>query len=293
MIGEHTEEEASLYVLGLLAPEDARRFEAAIASDPELADLVARIETGAAAFAWDVPPRDPPAALRRRIMARLEPPEPAEPVVPASVVPFPVRWNWLPWAVAACIALIAADLAYKSYHSRLLVDSFVIRDRAQQAELDRVQTQEAVLQNHLADAQSFIASDARQKAALQSQIDSLRGEVADLKTRNALSDIKIATLASMLKNAPQAMAVVAWDPAAQRGIIKTVNMPAARPDQDYQLWIIDPGYKQPVSAGVFDPAQRSDFEPVHPISKADKFAISLEKKGGSPARQGPVVLLGE
>jgi anti-sigma-K factor RskA len=290
VIGEHTEEEASLYVLGLLEPGEARKFEAAMAGDPELADLVARLETGAAALAWTAPPREPSAGLRTRIMERIKREEPERSKV---IVPFPNRWKGLPWAAAACLALMAADLAYQTYHLHLLVDSFVIRDHAQQRELDRVQTQEAVLQNHLADAESFINSDAKQKAALQSQVDSLRGEVADLKTRNALSDIKIATLASMLKNAPQAMAVVAWDPGAQRGILKTANMPAARADQDYQLWIIDPDYKQPVSAGVFDPAQRANFQPVHPISKVDKFAVSLEKKGGSPAPQGPIVLVGE
>jgi anti-sigma-K factor RskA len=290
VIGEHTEEEASLYVLGLLDAEEALKFEAAMAADPELADRVARLETGAAALAWTAPPREPPAGLRASLMERIKGEEPGRSKV---IVPFPILWAWLPWAAAACLAVVAANFAYQSYRLHLLTDDFVIRDRAQQAELDRVQTQEAVLQNHLADAESFINSDARQKAALQSQVDSLRGEVAELKTRNALSDIKIATLASMLKNAPQAMAVVAWDPGAQRGILKTVNMPAARADQDYQLWIIDPDYKQPVSAGIFDPARRATFEPVHPISKADKFAVSLEKKGGSPAPQGPIVLVGE
>jgi anti-sigma-K factor RskA len=292
VIGEHTEEEASLaslYVLGLLPPDDARKFRDAIAADPALAALVAHLETGAAALAWTAPPRVPTAALRARIMDSIKPVEAA----PANVVPFPNRWAWLPWAAAACFAVMAANFAYKSYHAVLLVDSFVIRDRAQQMELDRVQTQEAVLQNHLADAESFIASDATQKAALQSQIDSMRGQLADLKARNALSEIKIATLASMAKNAPQAMAVVAWDGAAQRGILKTLHMPAAQPDQDYQLWIIDPDYKQPVSAGVFDPGKGSSFQPLHPISKADKFAVSLEKKGGSPAPQGPIVLVGE
>lgn len=289
MIGEPTEEEASLYVLGLLPPDEALKFEAAIAADPELAALVARLETGAAALAWTAPRRDPPAALRQRIMDRIK----QDQATPANVVPFPSRWVWLPWAAAACFALVAADFVYKSYHARLLIDSFVIRDRDQQAELDRVQTQEAVLQNHLSDAVSFIASDAKQKAALQSQLDAARGEVAELKAHNALSEVKIATLASMLKNAPRAMAIVAWDGGAQRGILKTVNMPAARSDQDYQLWIIDPGYKQPVSAGVFDPGKGAIFEPAHPISKAGQFAVSLEKKGGSPAPEGPIVLVGE
>ena len=289
MIGEPTEEEASLYVLGLLPPDEARKFEAAMAADPELAVLVAHLETGAAALAWTAPPRDPPAALRAQLMDRIKRDEPAL----ANVVAFPNRWTWLPWAIAACLAVIATGFAYERYHLKLEVDSFVIRDRMQQEELDRVHTQEDVLQNHLADAAAFIASDAKQKAALQSQLDSARGELAEMSKRTALSEIKIATLASMLKGVPQAMAVVAWDGSTQHGILKTLNIPAARADQDYQLWIIDPTYKQPVSAGVFDARTGASFEPVHPISKANQFAVSLEKKGGSPAPQGPIVLVGE
>jgi anti-sigma-K factor RskA len=289
LIAEHTEEEAALYVLRLLPAPDAHRFEAAMAADPELAELVGRLQTGAAALAWTAPPRQPPAVLRGRILKRIK----NDPAGAGKVVQFPRSRTWLPWAIAACLAVTTADSSYQWFHLKLLVDSFVIRDRAQQMELNRVQTQESVLQDHLSDAESFIASDARQKAAFQSQVDSMRREVADLKARDALSQIKIATLASMVKNAPQAMAVVAWDGGAQRGILKTVNMPAAHEDQDYQLWIIDPDYKQPVSAGVFDPGKGTNFEPAHPISKADKFAVSLEKKGGSPTPQGPVVLVGE
>ncbi len=276
MIGEHTEEEASLYVLGLLPREEAGRFEAAIASDAELAALVGRLETGAAAFAWTAPPRDPPEALRDRIMDRIRADEPG---LAKVLTPFPSRHPGLPWALAACLALFLGWSAYDQYHMRLIVDAFKLRDGLQQMELDRVQTRQAALQNRLAAALALVSADGKQ--------------IADLNARNALSEVRIAALSSMVKDAPQAMAVIAWDGAAQRGIVKTLNLPAARSDQDYQLWIIDPGYKQPVSAGVFDPAKGANFGPLHPISKAGKFAVSLEKKGGSPAPQGPVVLVGE
>ena len=37
---------------------------------------------------------------------------------------------------------------------------------------------------------------------------------------------------------------------------------------------------------------RVSFAPDHPISKADKFAISVEPAGGVPKATGPIVLLG-
>jgi anti-sigma-K factor RskA len=273
------EVDASLYVLGLLPPDEASRFEAAVASNPELAGLVASLETGAAALAWTAPPRDPPAALRGRILARVKQ---EETDLASVLVPFPGLAAWIPWAIAACLMVIVGCLSYDRYHIKLLVDSFLLRDQRQQIELDHVQSQRLELQNRLDDALSRLAAD-----------DSLRSQLAALKARDELSQIKIATLASLLKDAPRAMAVVAWDADSQRGILQPLNMPHKRPDQDYQLWIIDPGYKTPVSAGIFDPAARANFAPVQPITKANQFAISLEKKGGSPAPEGPIVLVGE
>jgi anti-sigma-K factor RskA len=290
VIAEHTEEQASLYVLGLLDAHGARAFEAAMAADPELAALTGSLETGAAAMAWMVPPRDPPPALRARIMDQIKRGDTAP---PDKVVPFPSSTPWLPWAIAACFAVMAGWMYYDTYHLHLLLDSFTYRDRREQAELNHIQVQRLDLQNNLADTTIKLSTMAQQKAAAEAAVDALRNQVAALQTRDTLSQLKIATLASMLKNAPHATAVVAWDPTSQRGVLQTLHMPAASANQDYQLWIIDPSYKAPVSAGVFDPASRSSFQPLHPISKADKFAVSLEKKGGSVEPQGPIVLVGE
>jgi anti-sigma-K factor RskA len=290
VIAEHTEEQASLYVLGLLDAREARAFESAVAADPEIGALTASLETAAAAEAWTVPPRTPPPALRARILEQINRGDTAP---AANVVPFPRSTPWLPWAIAACFAVMASWLYYDTYHLHLLLDSFTYRDNRVQAELNHIQVQRLQLQNDLADSTIKLSTMAQQKAAAEAAIDALRNQVAALEARDTLSQIKIATLASMLKNAPRAVAVVAWDPAAQRGIVQALNVPAARSDQDYQLWIIDPDYQAPVSAGVFNPAAHSNFQPLHPISKADKFAISLEKKGGSLEPQGPIVLMGE
>jgi anti-sigma-K factor RskA len=52
-----------------------------------------------------------------------------------------------------------------------------------------------------------------------------------------------------------------------------------------------------VSAGVFavDPATGEAhvvFRADRPVRSAAKFAVSVERKGGVPAREGPIVLLG-
>jgi len=290
VISEQTEEQASLYVLGLLAPEEAIAFQAEVAIDSQLADLVAALETGAAALAATLPPRNPPPALRGHIAARIKQ---SETDLVNVLVPFPGVSQWIPWAIAACLMVVVACLSYDRYHIKLLVDSFLERDLRLQGQLDHVQRVDLGLNIQLDNAIAQLNVDSQQRTAMQDQYDALHRQLGDLQNRDTLSRIKIATLASLLKNDPQAMAVIAWDPTAQRGILQPVNLPAAQTTQDYQLWIIDPAYPAPVSAGVFDPAKRANFQPLHPITKAGKFAISLEKKGGSSAPQGPIVLLSD
>lgn len=231
MIDEHTEELASLYVLGLLEPEELRSFEAALCSDAELSTVVSELEASAAALAHALPPQTPSAHLKNRILNEIRGGK--------EVVTFSKGLNWLSWAIAACLALFAGAVTF---------------DRAR-----------------------------------------LQRENADLSQRDALSTIQIATLNSMIENAPKGVAVVIWDVERQRGILRVENMPAPRVDQDYQLWVIDPRYKLPVNGGVFhfedNVVAKVSFQPDQPVETANKFAISLERKGGAPQHEGPIIMI--
>jgi anti-sigma-K factor RskA len=285
VISEHTEEQASLYALGLLSPDEAREFEAGMQADPEVAGLLARAELGAAALAWTAPPVKPPPAIRRRLTTAIQ--REANPRRKSTGGAKEVPFNWFPWALAAGFAVMLCGFGYRRYQNRLVIANFIIRERDQQMEVNRVQAQESAIEDQLHQA-------GKENAGLLAQLDQTRGQLSELRARNALANVKIAMLASMAKNAPEARAVVAWDPDEQRGIVRTAGMPAAAADQDYQLWIIDPSYQTPVSAGVFNPATGASFSPIHRIQKADKFAVSLERKGGSlTTPQGPIVMVSE
>jgi anti-sigma-K factor RskA len=100
-----------------------------------------------------------------------------------------------------------------------------------------------------------------------------------------------------VRNAPNANAVVVWDEKKQRGVLKVTELPRNATDRDYQLWLVDPRYKNPVDGGVFhvsnDSALRVPFQPTTPVRNAKGFAISIERKGGVPKAEGPIVLLGK
>jgi anti-sigma-K factor RskA len=124
----------------------------------------------------------------------------------------------------------------------------------------------------------------------------LMQEARELRARDSLAKVKIATLSAQVDAYAKASAVIVWDAEKQRGIIKLANVPRPEAGKDYQLWVIDPKYPEPVSGGLVpvneEGLARVSFEPDKPISKADKFAISVEPAGGVPKATGPIVFLG-
>jgi anti-sigma-K factor RskA len=57
------------------------------------------------------------------------------------------------------------------------------------------------------------------------------------------------------------------------------KLPMPPSDKQYQLWALKDG--KPYDAGVFDMTGDMHMMPVK-IGEADAFAVTLEKKGGSP-----------
>jgi len=247
-----------------------------------------------------------------------------------TLIAFP---TWIAYAAAACFALTAAyfgqaylnerttnaallnqqtlaELSLRGTQNQLEAERLIARREladavAKSAESTRLV---ATLESRLAQASRGASDASRQLAASREQIAAARRElsardqrVADLSrqiaTQGKLADYKIATLASLLGNSPQALAVAVWNPANQEGVLTVQKLPALAADKDYQLWIIDPQYPIPVDGGVFpvDPATgeaRLVFHPNLPVKTVAKFAVSLERKGGVPKAEGPMVLIG-
>lgn len=121
--------------------------------------------------------------------------------------------------------------------------------------------------------------------------------LAHLERKSFVAENQIAMLSSKLESAPKATAVILWDAERQEGVLKVSDVPAAARDRDYQLWVVDPQYKQPVDAGVFavdrSGATRITFKPKTHVQSAQAFAVSLERKGGATKAEGPMVLVGK
>jgi anti-sigma-K factor RskA len=216
----------------------------------------------------------------------------------AVVVPMRSSSNsWLPWAIAACLAL-ACVLAFVD-RQRLAGELTAARSENMQsqtqlsvlaADKQRAERQVAELQQRESDSRAQMATlaDARQQA---------EKKLAEIQGRDELTKVQVATLTSKLPDAPNATAAVVWDAERQRGVLNTANMPPNATNRDYQLWVVDPDYGQPVDAGVFSVEKAGGtkyfFTPKSRITSATAFAISLERKGGVPKAEGPIVLAGK
>lgn len=209
-------------------------------------------------MAGSLPQVTPPLALRQRVLEGVKAREKAV-KLPARNEELSVGWTiWLPWALAACLTVICGI----SLSQQKALHQKVGEQEKELAEL-----------NQMADS-------------LRDQTQDLRHVVTTLQETNRLASLRIAMLGSMLADSPKAVAVSLWDEKEQCGVFVVQNLKPLPVGKDYQLWVIDPKYLTPVSAGVFQvDAQgnvRLPFKVDKLITSPDKFAVTQEPKGGLP-----------
>lgn len=106
MIDETLQDQAALYVLRLLPPQEALEFAKEADRNAELSALVAEFEDSATALVNAMPQQQPPAELKARVMNAIRDEQRATtPARPAE---------WLPWALAAGLALNATAMWFEN-----------------------------------------------------------------------------------------------------------------------------------------------------------------------------------
>lgn len=278
MITERQEELAALHAFDLLEAAEKLAFVTELAANPELQVLVAQLTATAATLALSGAQLNPPAELKQAVLAAcsaaslIQPDQPMD----AKIVSFSF-FKLIPWAAAATLALATAWFARES--TMLRDENSALRTERQLAEVAY-----KMAQNQLS-SRSLLA---------EKMIASLGDK---LHRAEDLARLKVTALASLAGNTKEAQVIAVWDPEQQLGLLTMEKLPAIADTQDYQIWIVDPAYPNPVDGGVFHVSQDGrvilPFKPAQPVARAAAFAISLEKKGGVPVAVGPIVLLGK
>jgi anti-sigma-K factor RskA len=250
----HTDvlELAPLAALGALDEPDRRSFEGHLAEGcAECAASLVEWRNDLARLALSVPPVDPPAALRARVL------EPAG----RRGLPRDHRFagpRWLALAAGVVLAVAAVD------------------DMAQRR---------------------FVRESRRRAAALSVQLQHSREEIArrELRVRFVEDPDVLTIFLSGLGPAPGSRGKILYSAKARRAILVAADLPPVEPGRQFELWFIAGG--KPIAAGTFD--RRDSGATVFESSPlpegappVEKFAVTIEPRGGVSQPTGPMVLLG-
>lgn len=137
------------------------------------------------------------------------------------------------------------------------------------------------LYNRYTTTKSEYAALINQRNTLQANNQVFQTKIKDYQSASQMmADPTIAMV--QLKdpsNKENNMTTVFWDSKTKEVYLLTNKLPAPDKNQQYQLWALVDG--KPVDAGILDP-QCTSLCKMKNIPRAQAFAITLEKAGGSP-----------
>jgi len=319
MIDEQTQDLVLQYLLGELDASQMESVRAQIESDTELRNFANEMEETLGSLAYAAKPVAAPPDIPQRILrAEGRSVQPAPKTSRSRITAV----NFLPWALAACLAIacvilgldrervregLSKELAALQQTNAQTSDSvaqlqkeiasFREKSASLEKQLAALQEKDAEALKELAALKQKAAEDEQAVGALTQKDAESQKELAALKQKNLLSEIKIATLKAQVAKFQQTSAVVVWDTNQRNGVLQLDKLPPPAPGKDYQLWVIDPSKPLPVSAGVLSVPSlgliQTSFHPAQPVQSAAAFAISLEKSGGSMKPEGQIIFIGK
>ena len=247
------------YVLGLAGPEDQAEFERMCTEHPEIraARHAFELQLENQALSQAI---NPPADLKNKILTAIanEPVKPAKksvqnPSFPLSPQTMP-GIGWTRYVAAASVILLLGSTALNFYFFTRYRDTIAKYDQ-----LVSTQTQTA-LSNQL----------------LQTRLQDYESAINLIKDPQ-IAEVKMPGLPKGPD--PTSLTTVYWDTRSKDVYLMVNNLPRPTTDKQNQLWAMVDG--KPVDAGVFDLKQGLSFVKMKNIPRAEAFAITLEKRGGS------------
>ncbi|GAA4454880.1 anti-sigma factor [Nibrella saemangeumensis] len=242
------------YVLGAVSDEERREVECLSSIYPEIRQELDRLSAALEDYALSYSAL-PPIGLKEQIMAKLDFGTEAPPVeteTPVVALPADSGPTYkITWIAAASLGLL------------VLIFSFFLLSQLRQAQR---------ISATLRDSNETLQTE------IQRQRD-IRQRSEDLLAMLRQPEVRIIRLKGNDK-APTGEMMVYWHPHSRQVMVEIMNMPPLPANQQYQLWSLVNG--QPVDAGVFDVTDAPQ-KMGRVIAQADAFAVTIEKRGGSPA----------
>lgn len=270
------------YVLGLADQEERAEFERMCAAHAEVrkarelfelaleAELMnnpkpALINTKSKIFAEIEVDNDRRQDSMKSIVAATDYMAPTPELLPTASLP---RIGWQRYIAAAAVILLVISTALNFY--------FFSQYKDYSERYTALMTQQTEL--------------AKNNQALQTRLESYENTLAMMRDPD-MTVIKMPGTNVPTSPDSNSVATVYWNTRSKDVYLMVNNLPAAPSDRQYQLWAIVDG--QPVDAGIFDIQNTSALLRMKNMPRAQVFAITLEKRGGSATPEGPMYVLGK
>jgi len=271
-----------LYALGALDAEERAAVETALAGDAELVRELREWGELVGLMALEAPEAAPP-DLKATLLARVQAGGRAVPAVPT---PGRVARRRLGGWTAPLAAAAAAVLAIAGY-----------REIGHRAERQRAGETIAALHQSLRSMQGTLDQVSATLAKSEADANVLRLALA--RAQETLSVVQQPNLQMVslkeTKDSPPAAGHVLLSPPTGKALFYAFDLPKAPPDKVYELWWITEK-DGPVRAAIFQPDERGvgrvDATMPAGAGAIQAAAVTLERAGGVPKPEGPMVLLG-
>ena len=237
------------YVLGSLSDAEKREVEKYASEFPEIKKELLLIESSLENFAL-LSSKTPPASLKEKISSAIFETKATETKV-ISLNRFSELKKFPQWAVAATITLLIATSFSAIVFYVMLSDS--------NKRFAEVYEQKNFFNDSIKKQDSIIKSTSSQLALLKNP-------------KNKMIMLK------GMEKAPDAKVMVVWNKDSKEVFLSIQAIPVPQPGMQYQFWAIVNG--KPVDAGMISLTDTA-FHKMKDFEKADAFAITLEKEGGS------------
>lgn len=241
------------YVLGSASEQERREVECLSSIYPELRKELDALSISLEKYA-EASAVEPPSYLRDKIFAEINSEETKQEKSSGKIIsiekalqPSPKMNYWL--AAASVIMLAVSSVLF--------------------IQVSRINSELAIVQQEKQKSDEALAEMSAKSQKMHEQMAML----------NNPDNKKV--MMKGTENHPGMLASVLWNSKDHRVYLSVNNLPQPPSDKQYQLWAIVDG--KPVDMGVFDISTDSTmYHKMGATENAQAFAVTLEKKGGSP-----------
>jgi anti-sigma-K factor RskA len=241
-----------LYAAGALSESEALEVEAMAEKHPEVRAEIEKIQ-GALNSYSGLYKKNPSPELRQSILNKIDEIEGVPESQSGGETPQyyrqPAKFNYL---MAAVWVFLVLNMIGNIYFYRQM--------KSTEAQLTNISNENKTIRQQY----EQIRQDMERKTTDLKMVINRTNKVVDLKG---------------MEISPGSFATVYWNPDTKQVMLNVNKLPVPPSDKQYQLWALKDG--KPIDAGVFEMDSDMHMMPVT-ITDADAFAITLEKKGGSP-----------